>query len=111
MEHKELLIKYYKRLINNIYKCLPIFEGVKYKTKEIIYLPEEAYKNYQIHLGNLLVEIYGNCQLFFCSDNSIKLTSIMKGMITETEHTSIKRLTMECINLCKKIIKEIEEKE
>lgn len=111
MEHRELLIKYYKKLINNIYKNLPLFEGVKYKTKEVIYTPEEAYRNYQIHLSNLLVEIYGNCQLFFYSDNSIKLASIMKGMIAETEHDSIKRLTMECINLCKKIIKEIEEKE
>lgn len=112
MEYKELLIKYYKGLINSIYKLLPLYEGCKFKSKDIIYTPEEAYKNYQIYLTNLIVEIYGNSQLFFQSENSMKLISILRGMIQEIkldEHQTVKRLTMECINLCKKIIKEIEE--
>ena len=107
---KEVLIKYYKGLINTIYKLLPISEGLKYKSKEVIYTPEEAFKNYQIYLCNLIVEMYGN-SVFFTSDNSIKLLSIAIGMIQqiqENEHQKVKRLTMESINLCKKIIKEIE---
>jgi hypothetical protein len=111
MEHQDLLIKYYKNLINSVFKLLPLYNGEQYKTKEIIYSSENAFKNYQIYLSNLLVEIYGNNQLFFQSDNSIKLISILKGMIQEiqpNEHKKVKRLTMECINICKKIIKEIE---
>lgn len=114
LEYKELLVKYYKNLVNSLFKLLPLYEGKKYKTSSIFYQPEEAYKNYQIYLVNLLVEIHGNSQYFFCSDNSIKLVSILRGMIQEihvNEHQKVKRLTMECISLCKKIIKEIEEKE
>jgi phage tail tube protein FII len=61
-----------------------------------------------------LVEIYGNSQIFLQSGNSIKLISVLRGMIKEIkpgEQKKVKRLTMQCINLCKKIIKEIEEKE
>jgi len=113
MEHKELLIKYYKGLINSCFKLIPLYNGEKYKSKEIIYNSEEAFKNYQIYLSNLLVELHGNSQ-FICSDTSIKLISILIGMIQEihqNEHQKVKRLTMECINLCKKIIKEIESEE
>lgn len=111
--HKDLLIKYYKSLINSIYKILPLFEGSKYKSKEIIYSSEEAFKNYQIYLSNLLVELHGNSQ-FFYSETSVKLINILKGMIQQIkpeEHQKLKRLVMESINLCKKIIKEIELKE
>lgn len=114
LEYKELLIKYYKCLINSIYKILPLYEGKKYKSNIIFYSSEEAYKNFQVYLTNLLVEIHGNSQLFFQSDNSIKLISIIRGMIQEVqpgEQIKVKRLTMQCISLCKKIIKEIEEKE
>lgn len=110
MEYKKLLIKYYEGLINSIFKNLPLYEGRKYKTSGIVYSKEEAYKNYQVYLSNLIVEVYGNSQLFFCSDNSIKLISILKGMIQEVkidEQQKVKRLTMECISLCKKIIQEI----
>jgi hypothetical protein len=112
LEYKELLIKYYKGLVNSIYKLLPLYEGRRYRTSDIFHNKEDAYKYFQVYLSNLLVELHGNSQLFFCSDNSIKLISILKGMIQEIsidEHTKVKRLTMECINLCKKIIKEIEE--
>ena len=110
MEHKDLLIKYYKNLINSIFKLIPIINGEKYKSREVIYSQEEAFKNYQIYLGNLIVEMYGN-SIFFTSDNSIKLLSITIGMIQQIqvgENQKVKRLTIECINLCKKIIKEIE---
>lgn len=111
MEHKLLLIQYYKGLINSCFKLIPLYNGEKFKTKEVIYDSEKAYVNYQIYLGNLLVEVYGNSQLFFCSKNSIKLISILRGMIQETsinEQQKVKRLTLECISICKKIIKEIE---
>lgn len=111
MEHKELLVKYYNNLINSCFKIIPIYNGEKFKTKEVVKNLEESYNDYQIYLGNLLVEIYGNSQLFFCSGNSIKLVSILKGMIQEikvNEKQKVKRLTMECINLCKKIVIEIE---
>lgn len=110
IEHKDLIIKYYKGLINSIFKLIPIANGEEYKTKKIIYTPEEAFKNYQIYLSNLIVEVYGN-SIFFTSDNSIKLISILIGMIQKIqvgEQQKVKRLTIECINLCKKIIKEIE---
>lgn len=112
MEYKELLIKYYQGLINSTFKLLPLYEGRKYKTSSIVYSKQEAYKNYQTYLSNLIVEVYGNSQLFFCSDSSIKLISILKGMIQEIsidEQQKVKRLTMECISLCKKIIVEIYE--
>jgi len=114
MKHKDLLIKYYKGLINSIFKLIPLYNGEKYKSREVIYSPEESFNNYQIYLSNLLVEIHGNCELFFQSDNSIKLVSILKGMIQQiqlNENQKVKRLTIESINLCKKIIKEIESKE
>jgi hypothetical protein len=111
LEYKDLLIRYYEGLINSTYKLLPLYEGRKYKTSGIYFSKEEAYKNYQIYLSNLLVEIHGNSKLFFCSNNSMRLISVLKGMIQEIqidEHQKVKRLTMECINLCKKIIEEIE---
>ncbi len=111
MEHKDLLIKYYKGLINSIFKLIPLYNGEKYKSREVIYSSDEAFKNYQIYLSNLIVEMYGN-SIFFTSENSIKLLSIIIGMIQqiqENEHKNVKRLTIECINLCKKIIKEIEQ--
>jgi hypothetical protein len=114
VDNKELLIKYYKGLINSIFKAMPLYEGLKYKSKEVVYSSEEAYKNYQIYLSNLIVEIYGNSQLFFYSDNSIKLISLLRGMIQEiklNEQQRVSRLTKECINLCKKIITEIEKEE
>jgi hypothetical protein len=111
LEHRELLIKYYKGLINSCFKIIPIYNGEKFKSKEIIKNPEDAYKDYQIYLSNLLVEIYGNSQLFFQSENSIKLISLLKGMIKEirlNENTRVKQIVRECIGLCKKIIIEIE---
>lgn len=110
MEHKELIVKYYKGLVNSIFKLIPLFNGEKFRSREIIYSREDAYRNYQIYLSNLLVEVYGNSQ-FLCSDNSIKLTNILRGMIQEIEiydYDRVKRLTRQCIDLCKKIIKEIE---
>ena len=110
MEHKELLIKYYKGLINSCFKIIPLYNGEEYKSRKIIYSYEEAFNNYQIYISNLIVEMYGN-SIFFTSDNSVKLLSIIIGMIQQiqqNEHQKVKRLTMECINLCKKIIKEIE---
>ena len=110
IEHKELLIKYYKGLINSCFKLIPLYNGEKYKSREVIYSPEEAFKNYQIYLSNLIVEMYGN-SIFFTSDSSVKLLSIIIGMIQQikiNENQKVKRLTIECINLCKKIIKEIE---
>jgi hypothetical protein len=114
MDNKELLLKYYKHLINSCFKLIPLYNGEKYRSKIIIYEPEEAFKNFQIYLSNLLIEIHGNSLIFFHSENSVKLLSILKGMISQVgcnEHTKVKRLTMECINICKKIIKEIESEE
>jgi hypothetical protein len=111
LEHKELLIKYYQGLVNSLFKLLPLYEGRKYRTSGIVYSQDEAYKNYQIYLSNLLIEIYGNSQSFFQSENSIKLVSILRGMVQEIkidEQPKVKRLTMECINICKKIIVELE---
>lgn len=111
--HKDLLIKYYKNLINSIFKLIPLMNGEEYKTRKIIYSPEESFKNYQIYLSNLIVEMYGS-SVFFTSDNSVKLLSIITGMIQQIkvgENQKVKRLTIESINLCKKIIKEIELKE
>lgn len=108
---KEILIQYYKNLINSIFKLIPLMNGEEYKTRRIIYSPEEAFKNYQIYLNNLIVEMYGN-SIFFMSDNSIKLLSIIIGMIQQIqvgENQKVKQLVFECINLCKKIIKEIEQ--
>lgn len=113
MEHKELVIKYYKKLINSLFKPLPIFEG-KDNSGKITYDEETAFRNFQIYISNLLVEIHGNSQLFFCSDNSIKLASILKGMLSEIqigEQPKVKRLIMQCINICKQIILEIEKEE
>jgi hypothetical protein len=113
LEYKDLIVRYYKGLVNSIYKILPIYENKDYKTKQVLN-QNDGFKNFQIYLGNLLVEIYGNSQLFFCSENSIKLISIIRGMIQEihiNEHQRVKRLIMDCINICKKIINEIEAKE
>lgn len=110
---KKLLIDYYRKLINSIFKIIPLYNGEEYKTKKIIYSSEEAFNNYQIYLSNLLVELHGNIQ-FIQSDNSVKLINILKGMIQQieiNENKKVKRLTMESINLCKKIIKEIETEE
>lgn len=110
---KELLLKYYRGLVNSVYKGLPIFEGRKNKSGDIIYDAETSYRNYQIYLTNLLVEIYGNSQLFLQSENSIKLISILRGMleVEKNDHPTVKRLTMQCIGICKKIIEEIDQRE
>jgi hypothetical protein len=108
---REILINYYKNLINSIYKLLPIYEGSKYKSKEIIYSSEDSFNNFQIYLTNLITEMLGN-SVFYTSDNSIKLLSLVIGMIQQIEQNQqqrVKRLVMECISLCKKIIKEMEE--
>jgi len=110
MMKKELLIKYYKNLINSVFKILPIFENLDFKTKTILNR-ENGFRNFQVYIGNLLVEVHGNSTLFFCSSNSIKLVGILRGMLSEItidDHKKVKSLTMECINICKKIIQEIE---
>jgi hypothetical protein len=107
---KNLLIKYYEGLIDSCFKLIPLSRGEKYKSREIIYTPEESYRNYKSYIDDLIIEICGN-SMFFCSANSIKLASILKGMadkITICDLSRVKNLTRNCIDLCKKIINEIE---
>jgi hypothetical protein len=111
LEHKELLLQYYDGLIDSIFKLIPLANGERYKSREIIYSPEEAYRNYKSYIENLIIEVCGN-SIFFCSVNSIKLISILRGMANEITLASlnkVKNLTRNCIDVCKKIIIEIKE--
>ena len=107
---KNLLIQYYEELINSCFKLIPLSRGEKYKSREIVYTPEESYRNFKSYLDDLIIEILGS-SMFFCSANSIKLASILHGMLVEISIETlpkVKGLTRNCIDLCKKIINEIE---
>lgn len=109
--NKELLIKYYEGLIDSCFKLIPLSRGEKYRSREIIYSSEESYRNFKSYLDSLIIEISGCNVMFFCSVNSIKLINILKGMsneITVENLYKVKNLTRNCIDLCKRIIGEIE---
>jgi hypothetical protein len=105
-----LLIEYYKNLIGNIYKILPIMEGKATNKKDIEYTPEIAYRNFQTYTSNLLVEMHGNISLFY-SVNSIRIIVILRGILNEIkidDHKKLKSCVFQCIDLCQKIIGELE---
>lgn len=106
---KELLIDYYDNLLNDCFKLLPIYEGRDFKTKKIIYTPEEAHKNYIAYLSSFLNEICGGYYMF----NNIyflKLMTNLSGMmsIKINEHRKLKPLVFKCINLINKLKEEID---
>ena len=106
----ELLIQYYKSLINNYFKILPLFEGRDLQTKQIIYTQEQAYEMFQKYIQNFIIEVCGSNELFIVNVNSIKLLSLLRGMqeIQIGEHKKTKSVVMSCIDLCNKVIKELE---
>jgi hypothetical protein len=107
--NKELIIQYYKLLVGNCFKILPIYEGKDVYSKEVVYLPESAFSNYQKYVANLIVELCGS-DIFFTSVNSVRIVSILRGVLKEVnvnEHQKLKPLVMECIKLCNKIIDEL----
>jgi hypothetical protein len=107
----KLIIAYYKGLIGNFYKILPLYEGRDLKTKQIVYLPDIAYQNFQNYVSNLLVEVYGSSNLFFVNEYSIKIVSILQGILHKVEidkHKKLKTLVFQCVSLCEKIIVELE---
>jgi hypothetical protein len=109
--NNELLIQYYKGLIGNLFKILPVYEGRDLVTKKIIFTQENAFNNFQKYTSSLFVEICGNYDLFFYSDNSVKMISLLRGILKEVdidEHNKLKPIVMQCINLCNKVIKELE---
>ena len=107
----EVLVKYYKRMINSFFKILPIYQGMDSKTKRVVYLPHVAYEQFQQYVSNLLVEIYGNSGLFFESEYSVQIVSILRGILIDIKMDELKRLkplVFQCISLCNKVIEELE---
>lgn len=106
-----LIIEYYNSLIGQVYRLMPLYEGKDWKTKEIIYDNAEAFNMFHKYVQNLIVEICGSNKIFIVNIDSIKILSKIRGLqdINEDEHSLLKSNVMTCINLCKKIIKNLEE--
>lgn len=107
----ELVIQYYTKLIGKHYAILPIFEGLDYKTKDILYDPFTAYDMFQKYLDKLIIEICGSNSIFLVNVHSIELLSMLRGIkdIDIEDHAQVKASVMTCIDLCKKIIRHLQE--
>lgn len=95
--------KYIEVLVNKIYQLLPIYEGRDGATKEIVFINNEAYKQFRQRCIKLLTEIRGLCH-FIDSIGFIKISNMLAGMteIGLDKHDQVKACVFECIELLKK---------
>lgn len=107
---KELLLDYYDSLINDCFKLLPLYEGIDFSTKRVIYSPVEAHKQYKKYLSSFITEVFGSYYMF---ENIylLKLTNNLEGMlnIEISEHDKIKQLVFKCISIINKLKEEIKD--
>lgn len=101
---KQCFKDYIELLINKIFKLLPLYEGLSL-TKEIIYTPEQAYKHFQMHLEEVIVEVTGNYYIFCNNPKIISILSILDGMrdIKLNEHQLVRTLVFKCTNICEEL--------
>ena len=107
----DVIIAYYKRLSSRIYKCLPILEG-KDLSGRIVYLPEIGQENFKKHVAKILIEIYGNASIFFCTEYSAQILGLLRSLLMEIEITNkpqIRTVVFDCMSLLEKVISQIKE--
>jgi hypothetical protein len=105
-----LLVKYYQRLKNDLYKALTIHEGRDSKTKQVVFTREDAYDMYSKYMQNLCIQVSGVNGICLDNVDSLTLLGIMLEMrgITIDEHSLLRTLVFKCINLREVIIKSID---
>jgi len=106
----KLVVKYYERLIANLFAALNIYEGKDYITKTLKYEPQEACDMFLRYLENLILEVCGSNEVFIVNVNSLKILSIIRGLqtITLNQHKKVKSNLMSCMTLCERVISELE---
>ena len=103
---------YIELLINKIFKLLPLYEGLSL-TKEVVYTSEQAYKHFQMHLEEVIVEVTGNYYIYNNSPRFLQLLSILDGMrdIKLDEHKLVRTLVFKCTNICSELEKSLQKEE
>lgn len=96
-------------LRNQCWKTLPIYEGKKNKSDEIVYSREEALSNYQKHLIFLVTKILGASKLWQDNQYYVELVYILEGMknYNADNHEQVRLMTFHCINLIDKMIEAV----
>jgi hypothetical protein len=93
----EELIDYFKKLTNQIYKCLPMHEA---NTPSL-----------SLYIESLLIELGGAYRTIILSDDIfLKLLSNLEPLLTIEDHIKYRRQIFKCTNLCTKMIQKIMEK-
>lgn len=102
---KDLWVKYCDILIGQFYKIIPIYEGVDFKSKKILYNVEEAYEQYKKYIDNFIIEMQGGYYLFSKNEYFFKLLSYIESMsqLKINEHKKLKSIVFSCINIIKKM--------
>ena len=102
---EEVIIKYFNKLIGKYYQLLPVFEGRSFYSKEIVYTPEEAYKQFKDNLNNLSYELHGLHFMFTNNELFISLLSLFNTIqsIQIDEHDKLRNIVFSCINICNKL--------
>lgn len=105
---KEIMLDYFKKLPNKIFKILPIYEGKDIYTNNINCDSITAYGNYQSYLDTFTIELSGASNIFPHTSKFIEILALIEGMktIKEYEHKKVKKIVFKCINKCKLIYKE-----
>jgi hypothetical protein len=109
---KEILIKYFKDLIHRVYKCIPVLEGRDFSGR-VVYLENISKENFQKYLSKLILEIYGNSDLFFLNEKPVRILGILEGTIKEDpdNFAKIRSNIFDCTSILEKIIKDLEKEE
>lgn len=99
---RQCLEGYMELLINKIFKLLPTFEGKSSLNHQIIYTPEQAYKHFQSHLEEVILEVTGNYYLYNNSPKILELLTLLDGLrdVTLEDHQTVRTIVFKCTNIC-----------
>ena len=97
--------EYFKKLLDRIFRLLPLYEGKDQTTKNIICSPGDAYSNFSNNLITVDTEIDGLMRDNIEDIEIQELSNLIKGMyeISIGEHNKVRVIVFAAIRLCKRI--------
>lgn len=100
--------EYWVKVVDMIFRLLPLYEGRDKDTKDIIYNPEEAYINFTNNVTTVTLELEG-----FCADQTDpevcmglhQLINLIRGMkqLKIGEHNEVRAAIFSAIRKAKKL--------
>jgi hypothetical protein len=93
---KELLVQYFERVTNKIFKCLPAME--------------EGSATLSIYIEYLLIELAGGNELIYKDVLFLELITNLEAVVNLMDnYPKYRSQVLKCTNICKKIIHKIKE--